>query len=422
VLAEAGPPRGGRDDSTTLAARYDSLFLDLDGVVYRGDHVLPGVAEILEEIRAAGTPLLFLTNNSSKTPEQVAEKLGSMGVRAATEEVLSSALATATMLERQGAAGTSAFVIGELGIREALEGIGVRLLSGEPERADLVVVGWDRSADYDKLRTAALLVGRGARLVATNADASYPAPNGLWPGAGALLAVVTTTTGATPTIVGKPARPLFEEAAAMTGASRPLVVGDRLDTDISGAAGMGWDSLLVLTGASRPSDLPRAPDLPTYLGRDLRILRRLVPPGRFVRAEAADADDIRRLLGSAELSSDGVERKLEDTLVCRDDGDLAATACLEPAGSHGILRSVAVRDDLRGLGLGMLVSTAVLRQGRDRGITSFALLTETAAPFFEQLGFRRTERSDLPEEVRNSRHAAEECARSATPLVLTLES
>jgi glycerol-1-phosphatase len=405
---------------SVLARRYDALFVDLDGVVYRGDHVIPGVPEIFDEVKAAGTSVLFLTNNSSKTPEQVAERLRGMGIPTSADEILTSAVATARMLETEGAAKATAFVIGERGIREALESVGVELLDGEPERADLVVVGWDRSADYAKLRTAALLVQRGARLVATNSDASYPAPNGLWPGAGALLAAVTTTTGATPTVVGKPARPLFEAAAMATGASNPLVVGDRLDTDISGAAGVGWDSLLVLSGAARPVDLLVARDLPTYLGPDLSAVRRSVPPARFEPAGPDDADGIRHLLSSAGLSGEGVEHRLDRTLVCRDGQELAATACLEPVGRYGILRSVAVREDLRGSGLGMLASAAAVRDGRALGITDFALFTETAPAFFELLGFGKTERADLPEPVRNSRHATEECARSATAMVLTV--
>jgi len=389
--------------------------------VYRGDQVIPGVPEILDQVRAAGTPLLFLTNNSSKTPEQVAEKLRAMGISTSPHEVLTSAVATAGMLEREGATKTTAFVIGERGIREALEGVGVELLDGEPERADVVVVGWDRSADYAKLRTAALLVQRGARLVATNSDASYPAPDGLWPGAGALLAAVTTTTGAVPTVVGKPARPLFEAAAMAADASNPLVVGDRLDTDISGAAVVGWDSLLVLSGAARPADLPVARDLPTYLGRDLSAVLGSVPPARFERADLGDADGIRRLLSSVGLSHEGVEHRLDRTLVCRDGQDLAATACLEPLGDSGLLRSVAVRDDLRGSGLGMLITAAALGEGRGLGITQFALFSMTAPAFFERLGFRKVERDELPEAVRASSHAMdEECARSATAMVLSL--
>jgi glycerol-1-phosphatase len=402
-----------------LARRYDALFVDLDGVVYRGDQVIPGVAEVLDQVRTGGTSVLFLTNNSSKTPEQVSEKLRGMGISTSAHEVLTSAVATAWMLKREGAARATAFVIGERGIREALQAVGVDLLDGEPERADLVVVGWDRSVDYAKLRTAALLVQRGARLVATNSDASYPAPNGLWPGAGALLAAVTTTTGAIPTVVGKPARPLFEAAARATGASNPLVVGDRLDTDISGAAAVGWDSLLVLSGAARPMDLPSARDLPTYVGRDLSVVGRSVPPARFEPARLIDGDGIRSLLSSAGLSHEGVEDRLDRTLVCWDRKELAATACLEPVGGTGVLRSVAVRDDLRGSGLGMLVSAAAVRGGRALGIADYALFTETAQAFFELLGFRKTERADLPELVRNSRHATE-CARSATPMLLTV--
>jgi glycerol 3-phosphatase-2 len=402
-----------------LVRRHDALFLDLDGVIYRGDHVLPGVPELVAEVRSGGTPVLFLTNNSSRTPGQVADALRAMGVPASPGEILTSAVATASMLQRQGVEGASAFVIGERGIREALADIGVRLLDGEPGRSDLVVVGWDRSADYPKLRTAGLLVQRGARLIATNADASYPAPTGLWPGAGALLAAITTTTGATPTVVGKPARPLFEAAAAAAGASNPLVVGDRLDTDIAGAAGMGWDSLLVLTGSTRPSDLPWADDLPTYVGEDLSILRRSPTPGRFALANEADAPGIEGLLASVGLSSEGVEERLEHTLVSRNRIGLVATACLDPVGDFGILRSVAVRSDVQRDGLGMLACVAALREGRRLGRSTFALFTETAQAFFERLGFRKVERDTLPEPVRVSSHATEDCAQSATAMVLT---
>ena len=200
-----------------------------------------------------------------------------MGIEAAPSEVITSANATAALLHREGATGT-AFVIGERGIRDALAGIGIRVVDGTPERADLVVVGWDRDLTYDRLRTAALLIQRGARLVATNADATYPAPDGLWPGGGAILAAVTTATGATPTVVGKPSRPMFEAAAEDTGARHPLVVGDRLDTDIAGAAAMGWDSLLVLTGASRLEDLPASPALPTFVAGGLTALLETRPP------------------------------------------------------------------------------------------------------------------------------------------------
>jgi glycerol-1-phosphatase len=194
-------------------------------------------------------------------------------------------------------------VIGERGIRDALGSIGIRGVDGAPDRADLVVVGWDRDLTYDTLRTAALLIQRGARLIATNADATYPAPDGLWPGGGAILAAVVTATGATPTVVGKPSRPMFEAAAEDTGARHPLVVGDRLDTDIAGAAAMGWDSLLVLTGASRLEDLPSAPALPTYVADGLGAL---LETGTSADAEVADSGSVPAL--RAALSERGLVR------------------------------------------------------------------------------------------------------------------
>ena len=408
--------------ASALADRYDALFVDLDGVVYRGDQALPGVAETIAELHEREVPLLFITNNSSKTPDQVAAALRTLGVPADPREVLTSALATASMLRREGLAGSSAFVIGEDGVRQALADEGIRLLDGDPDRADLVVVGWDRSVDYPKLRTAALLVQRGARLVATNADASYPAPDGLWPGAGSLLAAVTTATGATPTVVGKPERPLFDAAAELTGASNPLVVGDRLETDIAGAAAMGWDSLLVLTGAATPADVAVTEWLPTYIGKGLPAVLEDLPVGRFRVAEPDDGPRIGTLLRGAGLSSDGIDERLEGTVLCdlrsEGSGGTAATASMVALDGYGLLRSVAVDGSLRGAGLGILTVAAALRLGRDRGIREFFLFTETAEPFFSRLGFSEVGRDALPAAVATSPQALEECAVSATAMRL----
>jgi HAD superfamily hydrolase (TIGR01457 family) len=254
----------------TLVERYACFLLDLDGVLYRGDHPVHGASEALGRLREARKRIVFVTNNSSRTPEQVADKLLRLGIEAAPSEVVSSALATADLLASRG--GGRAFVIGETGIRTALAAAGLAIADGEPDAVDYVVVGWDRAIDYTKLKTASLLVERGAHLVATNADPSFPAPDGLWPGAGALLAVVTCTTGIEAEVVGKPHAPLYEAALRRAGGGRPLVIGDRLDTDIVGAAGLGWDSLLVLTGISTRGDLADAPFRPTYVGRDLSAL------------------------------------------------------------------------------------------------------------------------------------------------------
>jgi glycerol 3-phosphatase-2 len=253
-----------------LAERYDCILFDLDGVLYRGEDAVPSAPPTLAELRRRGVRPVFLTNNSSRTPRQVAEKLRGIGIEAEPGEVVTSALATAELLAGRG--GGRAFVIGQDGVREALTDAGIAILDGEPEEADLVVVGYDAGATYGSLKWASLLVQRGARLVATNADGSYPAADGLWPGAGALLAVITTTTGAEPEIVGKPFAPLFEAGRRRGGGGRPLVVGDRLDTDIEGAARLGWDSMLVLTGVSGREDVERLGIAPTVIAEDVSAL------------------------------------------------------------------------------------------------------------------------------------------------------
>jgi HAD superfamily hydrolase (TIGR01457 family) len=260
----------------TLLDRYDCFLLDLDGVVVRGDAAVPGAPETLRLVRKRGKGAVFVTNNSSRTPEDVARRLTSVGIDASPEDVVTSALATASMLAAEGT--RTAFVVGEEGISAALRDSGMDVLGGEATSADVVVVGWDRRVDFAKLRTACLLVQRGSRLVATNADPSYPAPEGLVPGAGALLAAITTTTGAIPTVVGKPQPELFRAALAAGGGGRALIVGDRLETDIAGAAALGWDSLLVLTGVARAEDVATADPRPTFVGEDLGALDRDLQP------------------------------------------------------------------------------------------------------------------------------------------------
>ncbi len=255
-----------------LASSYDAILLDLDGVMYRGDDPIPHAPQTVDSLRAAGIPIVFNTNNSSRTPEQVAAKLARTGIDATPEEVMTSALATADLLASRG--GGTAYVIGGDGIREALGEAGLEVVDAadEPDAVDHVVVGFDDRVTYRRLATACVLVQRGARLVATNPDVSFPVPGALWPGAGALLALITSTTRSDPEIVGKPFAPLFRSALARSSGTRPLVVGDRLDTDVAGAAALGWDSLLVLTGVSTRSDVASSVTRPTYVADDLRAL------------------------------------------------------------------------------------------------------------------------------------------------------
>ncbi|MEX0992025.1 MAG: HAD-IIA family hydrolase [Actinomycetota bacterium] len=261
---------GSIPSQRSLADGYEAFLLDLDGTLYRGDAAIPGAIEVVHRLHERGDRVVFLTNNSGRTREQVAEKLRAFGVEASPDEVVSSALATAEVLAGRGV--RSVFAICGEGLRSAMRERGIELSDGEPDAVDAVVVGWDPTADYDKLKMGGLLVQRGAALVASNGDGAFPAPDGLWPGAGALLSVITTTTGASPEIIGKPHSPLFETALERAGGGRPLVVGDRLDTDIAGAEDLGWDSLLVFSGITAPEDLSASSVRPTFVGADIRAL------------------------------------------------------------------------------------------------------------------------------------------------------
>ena len=390
-----------------LADRYDAILLDLDGVLYRGDGAVAGAPETVAELRRQGRSVVFLTNNSARTPEQVADKLTGLGIEAAPAEVVTSAEATAQLLARDGD-GTSAFVIGRDGIREALRGAGIRVTDGEEEAA-AVVVGWDGSVTYEALRRATVLVRGGARLVATNADASYPAPGGeLWPGAGAILAAVETASGQRATVVGKPHRPLFDAALERAGSRNALMVGDRIETDIAGAAAAGIDAALVLTGAATAADLLDHDPLPAAVLEDVSALVADRDPAPARRADATDMDAVRSVTDTPEdvpaWGPDGV------WVI----GDVAATATAEARGPDAYLRAVATRPELRGTRQGTLAVAAAVGDARRRGAAAAWLFTDTAEGFFAGLGFEPVDRAEVPEWIVQG--PAEGCAVSAVAM------
>lgn len=255
---------------TTLADEYEAFLFDLDGVLYRGTEAVPGASEAVARLRAAGKGVAFVTNNSGRTPQAVAAHLTRLGIPASDDEVETSALVTARRLAARSV--SEAFVVGEEGILRALRDAGIAIAHADADQTEVVVVGWDRRANYEKLCRASLLVERGATLVATNADASYPAGDGNWPGAGALLAAVETTTGVRAEVFGKPEAPIMLAALDRAGGGRALVIGDRLETDIAAAASLRWDSLLVLTGISKPDDVVASSIAPTFVAEDLSVL------------------------------------------------------------------------------------------------------------------------------------------------------
>jgi glycerol-1-phosphatase len=260
-----------RGSPEPLTSRYDVALLDLDGVVYIGGAAVPGAAEALAKAAAAGMRLAFVTNNASRTPSAVAAQLTGLGVPARAEEVITSAQAAARLLAARLPAGAPVLVVGGIGLRVAVRERGLRPVSVASERPAAVVQGYAPGIDYSLLAEGGLAVADGAWYVASNADLTLPSARGRQPGNGSLIQVIATATGRQPVIAGKPEPPLHAEAVARTGAKRPLVVGDRLDTDIESAVRSGADSLLVLTGVTRPIDVVLAPERhrPTYLAEGL---------------------------------------------------------------------------------------------------------------------------------------------------------
>lgn len=265
-----------RDDAEHIAFGengIDGVMCDLDGVLYRGDRPVEGAAAAVGRLRDRGVELLFCTNNSHYTVDQYVSKLARMDVAAAADEILTSAVVTAEVLAARGLAGKRALVVGGDGIVEALSTEGIEIVrGGAPE---VVVVGWDPSFTYDAMRAAADAVRGGATLVATNADATFPAPDGLWPGAGSILASIERASGHRAEVMGKPNRPMMDVAARrLAGATRVAVVGDRPDSDLAGGAARGWTTILVLTGVTGPDDVTTVEPRPDYVVESIAALAR----------------------------------------------------------------------------------------------------------------------------------------------------
>jgi len=259
---------------------YDVALLDLDGVVYSGPHAIPGTAAALTAAGQAGLRLAYVTNNASRSPSAIAEQLTRFGIATTSSDVVTSAQAAARLIADRFPAGSAVLVAGSNALRLAVRERGLRPVSLAADKPVAVVQGYAPDMNYGLLAEAGVAVRDGAFYVATNSDSTLPTPRGLQPGNGSLLQVIITATGTQPVVAGKPEPPLHAEAVARTGARRPLVVGDRLNTDIEGAVRGGADSMLVLTGVSSPRDALVAPpgQRPTYVAADLAGLLESQPP------------------------------------------------------------------------------------------------------------------------------------------------
>jgi HAD superfamily hydrolase (TIGR01450 family) len=254
-----------------LATVYDVALLDLDGVVYVGAAEVSGASEALSNARQQGMLLAFVTNNAARPPSVVAAHLRQLGVPAEPGEVITSAQAAAHYLAERLPAGSRVLVVGTTGLTEALTERGLVPVSSAEDAPVAVVQGYSPDLDWAMLAEGAVAIRRGLPWIATNLDATVPSARGPLPGNGSLVAALRHATGRTPVSTGKPDPTMHRETVERSGAQRPLVVGDRLDTDIEGANAVGCHSLLVLSGVTSPGDLLRAApsSRPTYVADDL---------------------------------------------------------------------------------------------------------------------------------------------------------
>ncbi|GAA1009474.1 HAD family hydrolase [Streptomyces sp. F-3] len=258
-----------------LSKAYDTALLDLDGVVYAGGNAIAHAVDSLITARAGGMHLAYVTNNALRTPDAVAAHLTELGIPAQASDVVTSAQAVARLIADQVPQGSRVLVIGGEGLRVALRERGLEPVESADDDPAAVVQGYGGpEMTWGRLAEACYAVARGVPWFASNTDLTIPGARGIAPGNGAAVEVVRIATGARPQVAGKPLPPMHRETILRTGAKRPLVVGDRLDTDIEGAFNGGVDSLLVLTGVTDGAQLLAAPPQhrPTYVDADLRGL------------------------------------------------------------------------------------------------------------------------------------------------------
>lgn len=267
--------------SAALVDGYDAALFDLDGVVYLGPVAVPRAPEGIAALRQRGVQVGFVTNNAARSPRVVAAHLVELGIPAATEDVVTSGQAAAHLLQDRFGRGARVLVVGGEGVLDAVAECGLVAVRSADDEPVAVIQGFGFELRWQELNEAAIAINRGAHWVATNDDPTRPTDRGLVPGNGAAVAAIQLAVTALPEVAGKPHRPLLDDTIRRLGVARPIFVGDRLDTDITGAHNAGLDSLLVLTGSHGARELLTAPagSRPTHLGQDLTAL---LEPARVV--------------------------------------------------------------------------------------------------------------------------------------------
>ena len=273
MLKEAAEP---------LATTHDLAVLDLDGVLYVGADAVPGAVQGVAAAAAAGCRPAYVTNNASRTPAEVAAHLAELGFEAGEEDVVTSAQAAARLLADRLDPGSEVYVIGGRGLEIALADRGLVAVRSATPGVAAVAQGYGPDMPWRQVVAGSILVREGLPWVASNTDSTIPTPRGSGPGNGALVDLVARFADRRPVVAGKPEAPLFEETRARMGADSPIVIGDRLDTDIAGGVNLGWTTLLVLTGVTGLRELVCAPaqHRPDHIGLDLAALTQAHPVPR----------------------------------------------------------------------------------------------------------------------------------------------
>jgi HAD superfamily hydrolase (TIGR01450 family) len=293
------------DQPKTLAQQYDCLLIDLDGTMFRGRRPTDGAVQALAQVRSRA---YFVTNNASRSADEVAAHLTELGFTAVADDVATSAQSAARLLADQLPPGAPVLIVGTDALADEVTAVGLRPVRSYDDNPAAVVQGLSQTLGWPELAEAALAIRAGALWVASNVDLTLPTERGLLPGNGSFVAALRAATGGEPQVAGKPAPGLLRDAAARGDFRAPLVVGDRLDTDIEGANAAELPSLMVLTGVNSARDAVYAEPArrPTYIGHDLRSLhadgeRLKVGPQPGWRIDVADT----AITVSADGSDDG---------------------------------------------------------------------------------------------------------------------
>lgn len=293
--------------SARLAEDFDCILFDLDGVLYRGPYAVEGVVDCINELVRAGIGRAYVTNNASRTPQTVVDHLASLGINADVDEVVTSAQAGATILSSMVPAGSTVYIVGGDGVAASLQEVGL-VPSRDPRGCVAVMQGYGPDVGWRELAESSYLVQQGALWVATNMDLTFPTDRGIAPGNGSLVQAVSNSVGHEPHGVGgKPAPALLELVLQRTGARRPLMVGDRYDTDIEAGIAVGMKTLLVLSGVCDIDDVWTSELRADYYGETAAVLIQSYPEITVTGESARCATAVAHWVGD-QVQADGGSR------------------------------------------------------------------------------------------------------------------